>query len=268
MKLGKVPMLVLYHFGGAICAQKVRLALAEKGLDWESRDCSGPALRDPEYLKLNPGGVVPTLVHDGRALTESRIISEYINDAFEGPPLMPSDPRLRHEARLWSKQIDDSLHLNVFILTFAFMAREMFLSMPFEKRAIALPGAKDPVKRRISEELLESGPSSPWVGHAVKRLRGLVADMEVRLETSPYLAGPDYTLADADYTAYLERLIDLGLARSLSSTPHLHAWWERMKKRPSYGPAIIQWKTADEVARYQAARESFAEMLGSLPDVA
>ena len=58
-------MLMLYHFPGAICAQKVRVALAEKGLYWESRSVLRE-LRSPDYLRLNPHGYVRTLVHDLR----------------------------------------------------------------------------------------------------------------------------------------------------------------------------------------------------------
>jgi Glutathione S-transferase, N-terminal domain len=68
-------MLTLYHIARAVCPQKVRLALAEKGLAYESRLLEREALRSSEYLALNRGGYVLTLVHDGVALTESRTIS-------------------------------------------------------------------------------------------------------------------------------------------------------------------------------------------------
>lgn len=251
-------MLVLYHFGGAICAQKVRIALAEKGLAWDSRECAGLTLRDPEYLKLNPGGFVPTLVHDGVVLNESRIISEYIEEAFDGPALMPQDAKERHGARLWSKQIDDSLHLNVFILTFAAIMRDMFLGMRPEVRVKALPGLQDPVKRRISEELLDRGMASPWIAMAVGRFRRLLGDMESRLSMSPYLAGSAYSLADADYTPYLNRLCLLGLSGLITGKPAVEDWWSRMQQRPSYKLAILDWETAEEDARYQVGREQHA----------
>ena len=61
-------MLELYHSVNSVCAQKVRVALAEKGLEYRNRLMS---LRGdqfaPEYMKLNPSAVVPTLVHDGRS---------------------------------------------------------------------------------------------------------------------------------------------------------------------------------------------------------
>lgn len=257
-------MLTLYHFGGAICAQKVRLALAEKGVEWEGKECIGPTLRDPEYLKLNPNGVVPTLIHDGAVLTESRIISEYIDEAFEGPSLRPSDPRERHLMRLWSKQIDDSLHLNIFILTFASGARKIFEAMPPEAREKAMPGLRDPVKRRISNELLESGMESSWVTMAFSRFGRLVGEMDAQLSDTPYLAGSIYSLADADFTAYINRLQDLGLQNLWSNKPALNRWWRAMCERPSFKSAITDWRTPQEAASYEEARETCGRALRGL----
>ena len=86
-------MLELYHHNLSVCAQKVRLALAEKGLDWEDRhvDLMKSEHLTPDYLALNPKGVVPTLVHDGKPVIESTIILEFLEDAFPEPSL-PSLP--------------------------------------------------------------------------------------------------------------------------------------------------------------------------------
>lgn len=250
-------MVILYHFGGAICAQKVRLALAEKAVEWEPRECSGATLRDPEYLKLNPSGVVPTLVHNGRAFTESRIISEYVNESFHGPALMPADTAVRHRARGWSKQVDDSLHLNIFVLTFAAIARDAFLAMPPEVRATAMPGLLDPVKRRISNDLLSDGLDSPWIAMALNRFERLVHDMEMQLAGSRFLAGDVYSLADADLTAYVNRLHDLGLGEMMTAMPALNRWWDDMRLRPSYEAAIVAWRTPQEAESYEKGREQY-----------
>jgi hypothetical protein len=84
-------VLELYHNINSVCAQKVRIALKEKGQEAEDHILT---LRgdqnEPEYLKLNPNGVVPTLMHDGRPIVESSLILYYIDDVFPAPPLMPT----------------------------------------------------------------------------------------------------------------------------------------------------------------------------------
>ena len=89
-------MLELYHGYTSVCAQKARLTLAEKGLEWASHvmDLNGDQL-DPAYLKLNPNGVVPTLVHNGHVIVESTVIMHYLDDIFTEPPLMPRDPPIK-----------------------------------------------------------------------------------------------------------------------------------------------------------------------------
>jgi glutathione S-transferase len=76
-------MLELYHSINSVCAQKVRIALKEK--EQEAKDHIMTLRGDqyePAYLKLNPNGVVPTLIHDGEPITESSLILYYIDDAF------------------------------------------------------------------------------------------------------------------------------------------------------------------------------------------
>ena len=105
-------MLELYHNAFSSCSQKVRIVLGEKGLDWKSHvvDLQGGGQHDPEYVKLNPNHVVPTLVHDGRVLIESTLINEYLEDAFPEPSLRPTDAVARHAMRLFVKQIDEYVH--------------------------------------------------------------------------------------------------------------------------------------------------------------
>ena len=101
-------MLELYHGTTSVCAQKARLTLAEKGLEWESHllALNGDQL-DPAYLKLNPNGVVPTLVHNDNVIVESTVIMHYLDDTFPTPPLMPRDPLDRTRAHLFKKLMDE-----------------------------------------------------------------------------------------------------------------------------------------------------------------
>ena len=84
-------MLELYHNAISTCSQKVRLALAHKGVEFESHeiDLLGGGQHDPDYVKLNPNHVVPTLVDDGTVLIESTLINEFVNDRFSEPAMLP-----------------------------------------------------------------------------------------------------------------------------------------------------------------------------------
>jgi glutathione S-transferase len=241
-------MLELYHFAGAICAQKVRIALAEKSIPWKSR-ITVEELRSPAYLKLNPNGYVPTLLHDGNVVTESRIINEYIDAAFPLPSLLPQSPIDRARVGLWTKQIDDSLHLNVYVLTFTAVFRERYRIMSPQELDSALP-LTNPIKRQYTLELLEHGFESPLFALAVARFCQLLADMETALSHSAWLVGDSYSLADVDFTPYLHRLDDLGLWPLLREThPNVRRWISAVQARPSYKAAILGWETAKDEER-------------------
>jgi glutathione S-transferase len=236
-------MLTLCHKGLAICAQKVRVCLAEKEVKWESRITD---VRDPEYLKVNPNGYVPTLIHDGRIVTESRIINEYINAAFDGPELLPDDPYDRARVALWCKQIDDSLHLNVFTLFFVLSLDSVIRRRSPEELEINLPF--EVTKRDRAYDLLEKGFDSKFVDIALARFVKLTEDMEAALESSPWLAGDRYTLADIDFTPYVQRLITLGLGFLVDDKPRLQAWFDRVKRRSSFREVLDNWVSEDAIA--------------------
>ena len=85
-------VLKLYTAENSICTQKVFLTLLEKGLDWESEylDLFKNEQYRPEYLRINPKGVVPSLVYQGKVVIESSLICEFLNETFPTPPLVPS----------------------------------------------------------------------------------------------------------------------------------------------------------------------------------
>ena len=129
--------LILYDFGNSVCCQKVRITLRAKSLDWAARrvDLFKSEQYDPQYLKMNPKGVVPTLVHDGKPIIESTLICEYIDEIFPDPPLVPKDAYNRARMRLWSKFADEGLHDGVTELSFSAMFRERMRAMTEERDA-------------------------------------------------------------------------------------------------------------------------------------
>jgi glutathione S-transferase len=123
-------MLTLYHGRTSVCSIKARLALAEKGVSFDSRVMT---LRgdqfDPGYMQLNPNAVVPTIVHDGRVVIESTVIMHYVDEAFPGPALMPPDLLARSQARMMTKLMDEYVHVACMTLTFATANREWLARM-------------------------------------------------------------------------------------------------------------------------------------------
>src|SRR5258707_9069864 len=102
-------MLELYNAMQSTCSQKVRITLAEKGIDFVEhrlRLFKQDQLK-PEYLKLNPNGVVPTLVHDGVPVIDSSVIMEYLDEVFPQMCLTPQDPQRRAEMRAWMRFFEE-----------------------------------------------------------------------------------------------------------------------------------------------------------------
>ena len=114
-------MLELWHHGSSVCAAKVRFTLAEKGLDWKGHyvDILKGEQFAPDYVKINPKSVVPTLVHDGHVIVESTVCCEYLDEVFPAPPLKPASALDRAEMRLWTKAVDEFLHPMCAEITFA-----------------------------------------------------------------------------------------------------------------------------------------------------
>lgn len=122
----------LYHHNSSVCAAaKVRIALAEKGLAWDGTlmTLKGDQF-DPAYLQLNPNAVVPTLVHDGRAIIESNVILEYLDDALPTPPLRPAEPADRADTRLLFQRLDNpetGIHRAISVITFGAAYRHFLI---------------------------------------------------------------------------------------------------------------------------------------------
>lgn len=89
-----MTQIVLYDYWRSSAAYRVRIALALKGLEWESRpiDLAAGAQRADEYLALNPQGLVPALSIDGVLLTQSLAIIDYLDRRWPMPALLPAAP--------------------------------------------------------------------------------------------------------------------------------------------------------------------------------
>lgn len=240
-----MPDLALYHNGLSSCSQKVRLVLAEKGLDFTSHDVNLVAGEQhaPDYVKLNPNHVVPTLVHDGRVLTESSLIDEYLEDAFPQPPLLPADPAGRHAARLVVKQIDEKVHPAAGVLTYAIGARNAALSQPQEVREANINAIPDAARRAARLSVIEHGVKAPEFEGALGRFLDLLDRMEAQLSPDGWLTGEAFGLADVAALPYVLRLEHLSMTPLLgaSARPQVASWLARVKARPSFETAVAAW---------------------------
>lgn len=252
--------LVLHHNGMSSCSQKVRLVLAEKGLAFESREVNlvSGEQHDPAYVKLNPNHVVPTLVHDGRALIESSLINEYLEEAFPDPPLAPRDPAARHAMRLWIKQIDEKVHPAAAAVTYAIGARPALLSQPPEVREAAIAGIPDPARRAARRSVLEHGVAAPEFAGALGAFLDLLDAMNASLAPGGWLSGDRFGLADAAALPYVLRLDHLAMTPLFSEAtrPRVADWLARVKARPSFESAVAKWAPAPILQLFRSQGEA------------
>ncbi len=258
--------LELYHNHMSTCSAKVRLVLAEKKLPWDGHLLdlrAGDNLR-PEYLKLNRNGVVPTLVIAGRALIESTVICEYIDDVFGDPPLRPNDAWEAAQMRLWTKQLDEGVHFATGVVSFCIAFREQFLSKPREDIEAFLAGLQLQERRDRLKASLELGIDAPFFVPAVKRMTKLLDDMEAALGRTDWLAGATYSLADAAMTPYVVRLGHLGFDFLLETRPRLAAWLGRATERPSFDEAMVRWYEPSYMALFARVAPQVRDRLKAL----
>jgi len=197
-------MIELYHNDMSVCAQKVRFTLGEKTLPWTSHHLNLRAgdQQKPEYVKLNPSAVVPTLVDDGNVVIESTVINEYLEDEYPYPPLMPSDSEGRARARLMEDFRDT--HFNPY-----------FVHIIQETRKPE--GERD--EQRIQNAKAE-------ITKGLDRIESELQDRE-------YLAGP-FSLADVAFMSNLELLDRFSIPVDANKYKRTVAWIDRLKARPSF----------------------------------
>jgi glutathione S-transferase/GST-like protein len=229
-------MLTLYHWEPNANSGKPMLTLAEKGVEYQSHylDLLKFDQHQPEYLKVNPDGTIPALVHDGRVLTESTPMMEYIDEQFDGPPLRPADPAERWRMRWWMRFFD-----SYFAPSLSMIGWSVFVGPAARQRdPQELRAAIDRIpleSRRVAwRKALFNEFTAAELAESRRRVAFAVGVLERHLTGHTWIAGETYSLGDING-------FNLGYALPLSQpdrcnderTPRIMEWLRRIYERPA-----------------------------------
>lgn len=230
---------VFHYFPRSTATQKVRLCQHHKGVRFDDErlvDLLQFQQLDPAYLAINPNGTVPTLVVDGRAITESSIVNEYLEETCPERPLLPADPLARAEVRLWTKYIDTGPTVQIASPTFRAWVVPGVAAHPDRAGLLALvERAPEPVTRARWQRSVQDRIGDDEVAAAWRAIEAMLARMEARLAAGPWLFG-DYSLADVETTPIVVRIGHLGRADLLAERPRVREWFERVQALPNFAP--------------------------------
>ena len=204
-------MRTLYHLWLHPFSRKVRIALAEKKLDFELK-IEKVWERRTEFLSINPAGDVPVLIEpDGTILTDSQVISEYLNEVYPAVDLIGRTPLQRAETRRLVSWFDHKFNSEV---------------------------TENLVGEKMMKRFLKQGePSGPSIraGHA--NIHYHLDYIGFLTERRRWLAGEDISMADIAAAAHLSAIDYIG---DVPWEEHKAAkdWYVRIKSRPSFKPLL------------------------------
>lgn len=229
----------LYNAPQSTCSQRVRFTLNAKGLAFDEvkLDLLGGDQLRPDYLRLNPNGVVPTLDHDGQIVIDSSVIMEYLDDVAPQPfNFTPADPVRRAAMRALMRFIDEMPAAAIRVPTFnlAFLPRFQAMS---EEEFLAFAESK-PLRKEFMLAMGRKGFPENEMNAAIDRLARTLSRMDEDIEKSggPWLMGSDVTLADIAVMPVIVRLADLGLDAMWASKPNVARWLDAIRAHPAFKP--------------------------------
>lgn len=232
----------LFHGWLSSASRRVRLCLAEKGIDCESVpiDMGKQEHHSPEYLAMNPNGVVPALqLDDGRSLYESSTICEYLDDLVPEPPLRPADPYQRAVMRNFVRWTDEKSLPNLLILNWSIALQpgaRQWSDAELAERLARIPTAE---RREAWIRIARNPYSDEEKRAALDKLLLIVGKMEAMLAESPWLVGAAYSLADIAAVPFIVRIAELAPS-AFDDAPRVAAWWASVQQRPAYALARIE----------------------------
>jgi glutathione S-transferase len=251
------PKLVLHHGWRSSASRRVRLALAEKGLTYESRivDMIKGDQHAPEYLAMNPNGVVPTLLHDDRVLYESSVICEYLDEVFPEPPLRPRDPYARAVMRNFVRWIDEHCLPKLIVFNWSVSMQPVASQWSADELAQRLARIPSAERREAWTRVARRPYTDEEKADAMRGLLRLLDKMGELLATShsAWLIGDALSIADIGAAPFVMRISELN-APALAAAAPVAAWWQRMQQRPSFAAARFEPFDAPRTVEHVAPR--------------
>ncbi len=244
----------LYNAPQSTCSQRVRFVLNTKHLPFDEVKLNlleGDQLK-PDYLKLNPNGVVPTLDHNGAIVTDSTVITEYLDEVEPDASFTPEDPVMRARMRALMHFMDEMPAPAVRVPTFNLAFLPKFQAMSREEFT-AMAESK-PLRKEFMMTMGQTGFPKAEMDSALARLRRSYERMDVEIEKSggPWLLGKDISLADVAVMPALVRMHDLNYA-DWQDLPRVVTWFDNIRAHPAFVPTYYHGSLLTE--RFPHLRE-------------
>ena len=227
----------LYNAPQSTCSQRVRFVLNAKKLAFDEHRLdlfSGDQLK-PDYLAINPNGVVPTLVHDGAVIIDSAVIMEYLDEVRPAKVrFTPDDPLERARMRSMMRYIDEIPTPAVRVPSYNLAFLPHFQAMS-EEDFLALANSK-PLRKEFLLTMGRTGFPEKEMNGALDRLARAVARMDDWLAASggPFLMGAAITLADIAVMPVIVRMDDINLHDVWAGKPAIGHWLESIRGHDAF----------------------------------
>ncbi|AXK81866.1 glutathione S-transferase family protein [Pseudolabrys taiwanensis] len=237
----------LYNAPQSTCSQRVRFVLNAKGLPFDEVKLNlleGDQLK-PDYLNINPNGVVPTLDHDGAIVIDSTVITEYLDEVSPDQSFTPEDPVARARMRALMHFIDEMPAAAVRVPTFNLAFLPSYQKM--SRDDFVAHAESKPIRREFLLSMGQTGFPQAEMENALGRLRRAYMRMDTEIEKSggPWLLGENISLADVAVMPALVRMHDLGMP-DWQDLPRIVTWFDNIRAQPAFKPTYYHGSLLSE----------------------